>query len=318
MAACGQVQRGHPVSARIAVALFGPEGRGSFNESGWLGAERSRAAGHTLDVHWIAPLDGEQRADALRALCAQGLDLLVAHGGQGDVPVGRVAAEFPHTRFAITQGHFLSANTACYEVLQEQSAFLAGVLAGLASQTRVVGHMSGEKVRPGLKGRAAFAHGLRSVAPDCRFVTHFCGQQHNPALAYEVTRALQREGADLVFAMIDGGRDGVSRACRELPIRQIGNVLDWVARDPEVFVASALADSGGCVHEAIGDFVAGRFQPGTVKLHGLEDPAYVSLVVAPEEMARFGAQLETWRQRLIAGEVVPDGDYAGPEMAAVA
>lgn len=192
------------MSARIAVVLFGPEGRGSFNESGWEGAQRARAAGHTLDVHWIAPLDGAQRAEALRALCAQGLDLLVAHGGQGDVPVGVVAPEFPGTRFAITQGHFLSPNTACYEVLQEHSAFLAGVLAGLVSQTRVVGHMSGEKVRPGLKGRAAFAHGLRSAAPDCRFVTHFCGQQHNPELAYEVTRALQREGADLVFAMIDG------------------------------------------------------------------------------------------------------------------
>ncbi|MDP3699427.1 MAG: BMP family protein [Hylemonella sp.] len=305
------------MSARIAVVLFGPEGRGSFNESGWEGAQRARAAGHTLEVHWIAPLDGAQRAEALRALCAQGLDLLVAHGGQGDVPVGTVAPEFPRTRFAITQGHFLSANTACYEVLQEHSAFLAGVLAGLASQTRVVGHMSGEKVRPGLKGRAAFAHGLRSVAPDCRFVTHFCGQQHNPELAYEVTRALQREGADLVFAMIDGGRDGVSRACREWPIRQIGNVLDWVARDPEVFVASALAHSGLCVFEAIDDFVAGRFQPGSLKVHGLEDPAYVGLSMSPDGAARFGPQIEAWRKRLMSGEVVPDEDFSGPEMAAV-
>ena len=75
------------------------------------------------------------------------------------------------TRFAITQGSFLAPNVACCEVLQEQSAFLAGVLAGLASKTRVVGHLSGEKVRPGLKGRAAFAHGVRAAAPDCRFIT---------------------------------------------------------------------------------------------------------------------------------------------------
>lgn len=306
------------MSARVAVVLFGPEGRGSFNESGWDGAQRARAAGHALDVHWIAPLDGQERAQALRDLCARGLDLLVAHGGQGDVPVARVAPEFPQTRFAITQGHFLSPNTACYEVLQEHSAFLAGVLAGLASQTRVVGHMSGEKVRPGLKGRAAFAHGLRLAAPDCRFVTHFCGQQHNPDLAYEVTRALQREGADLVFAMIDGGREGVSRACRALPIRQIGNVLDWVARDPAVFVASAQAHSGLCVHEAIEDFVAGRFRPGTLTLHGLEDPSYVSLSMLPEWAVRFGPQIQAWRQRLMSGEIVPEQDFSGPEMPAIA
>ena len=129
------------MSARIAVALFGPEGRGSFNESGLQGALRARTAGHALDVHGIAPRVAAGRAEALRALCRGGLDLLVVHGGQGDAPVGAIAAEFPDTRFAITQGHFLAPNVACYEVLQEQSAFLAGVLAGLASKTRVVGHL---------------------------------------------------------------------------------------------------------------------------------------------------------------------------------
>lgn len=301
-------------NARIVVALFGPEGRGSFNESGLQGALRARERGHALDVHWIAPLDGAERAEALRALCRGGADLLVAHGGQGDVPVSMVAPEFADTRFAITQGGYTSANTASYEVLQEESAFLAGVLAGLCSRTRVVGHMSGEKVRPGLKGRAAFAHGLRLAAPDCRFVTRFCGRQHDPELAYETTRMLQREGADLVFAMIDGGREGAIRACRETGMKQIGNVLDWVARDPEIFAASAVADSGRCVTEAIEDFAAGRLRPGTTTVHGLSEPDYVRLVMAsPLEMA-YGEQVATWARRLVARETRIETEYAGPEL----
>ena len=302
------------MSARIAVALFGPEGRGSFNESGLQGALRARAAGHALDVHWIAPPDAAGRAEALRALCRRGLDLLVAHGGQGDAPVAAISAEFPGTRFAITQGSFLAPNVACYEVLQEQSAFLAGVLAGLASKTRVVGHLSGEKVRPGLKGRAAFAHGVRAAAPDCRFVTSFCGAQHDVDLAYATARALEREGADLVFAMIDGGREGVNRACREGALRQIGNVLDWVARDPAVFVASAIADSGRGVTEAVEDFAAGRLAPGTTRVHGLASPDCVRLVVAPALQATHGAALAAWEQRLRAGEVMPADHYDGPEL----
>lgn len=299
---------------RVAVALFGPQGQGSFNESGFAGVERARAEGHEVQVHWVAPLAGEQRAEVLRGICRNGVDLLVAHGGQGDVPVSLVCAEFPATSFAITQGSFLAANVACYEVLQEESAFLAGVLAGLASRTRVVAHMSGEKVRPGLKGRAAFAHGLRMAAPDCRFVTTFCGRQHDPALAYEATRRLQQEGADLIFAMIDGGRDGVSRACRESTLRQIGNVLDWVARDPAVFVASAIADSGRCVAEAIADHRAGRLRCGTTAVHGLSEPEYVRLVMAPELEQGFGAQVDVWCQRLVAGEIAIEPDYHGPEL----
>jgi basic membrane protein A len=303
------------LSARIAVALFGPEGRGSFNESGLQGALRARAAGYALDVHWIAPPDAAGRAEALRALCRDGLDLLVAHGGQGDAPVAAISAEFAATRFAITQGSFLAPNVACYEVLQEQSAFLAGVLAGLASKTRVVGHLSGEKVRPGLKGRAAFAHGVRAAAPDCRFVTSFCGVQHDVDLAFETAQALHREGADLVFAMIDGGREGVNRACREGPLRQIGNVLDWVARDPAVFVASAIADSGRGVTEAIEDFTNGRLAPGTTRIHGLASPDCVRLVMAPALQAEHGTALAAWQQRLLSGEVVPQTDYDGPELA---
>lgn len=302
------------MSKRIAVALFGPEGRGSFNESGLQGAMRARAIGHRVDVHWIAPPDAAGRADELRRLCRQGLDLLVAHGGQGDLPVAAVCNDFPNTAFAITQGSFHAPNTACFEVLQEQSAFLAGVLAGLASTTRVVGHLSGEKVRPGLKGRAAFAHGVRASAPDCRFVTSFCGYQHDPDLAYRTARALNREGADIVFAMIDGGRDGVSRACRETNLRQIGNVLDWVSRDPDVFVASAIADSGYGVLKAIEAFASDRMAMGKKVIFGLESTDSVRLVMCDSMARAHGAVVETWRQKLLKGEAVPSEDYDGPEL----
>lgn len=303
------------MSKRIAVALFGPEGKGSFNESGLQGAIRARAAGHRVDVHWIAPPDAAGRADELRRLCRQGLDLLVAHGGQGDLPVAAVCSDFPSTGFAITQGSFLASNTSCFEVLQEQSAFLAGVLAGLASANRVVAHLSGEKVRPGLKGRAAFAHGVRAAAPDCRFVTSFCGYQHDPDLAYRTALALRREGADIIFAMIDGGRDGVSRACRETNLRQIGNVLDWVSRDPVVFVASAIADSGYGVLKAIEAFASGRMPMGKKVIYGLEVADSVQLVMSDVMVQSHGAVVEAWRQKLLKGEVVPSEDYDGPELA---
>ncbi len=228
--------------------------------------------------------------------------------------MAEVCQDFPGTTFAITQGSFLASNTACFEVLQEQSAFLAGVLAGLASTTRVVGHLSGEKVKPGLKGRAAFAHGVRVVAPDCRFVTSFCGHQHDPDRAYKTAMALHGEGADFVFAMIDGGREGVNRACRETGLRQIGNVLDWVARDPTVFAASAVADSGYGVLQAIEAFAAGRLAAGTKVIYGLQSSDSVRLVVCPSLARSHGTVIESWRQKLLAGEVVPAQAYDGPEL----
>ena len=317
-------------AARITVALFGPHGRGAFNEAGLTGALRARERGHEVEIRWVGPGTPEGRTESLRDLCRRGVDLLVAHGGQGDAPVQALHKEFPDTTFVITQGHFTAANVACYEVLQEQSAFLAGVFAGLHSRTGVVGHLSGEMLRPGLKARSAFAHGLRASGRPVRFLTHFCGEQHDPALAYACTLSLQREGADLVFAMLDGGRVGVNQACRERPIRQIGSVLDWVEREPDIFVAAAVADSGRCVTEAIEDHASGRLRTGGKRWFGLADGTCVRLVLPPALRALYGHSLDTWADRVLdgslpidtgfdtAGRAVPDtgGEDPLPQVAA--
>lgn len=301
------------MSARIEVVLFGPEGRGSFNEAGYAGALRARDAGHDVTVTWVADPAPEARAQALLALCERGADLIVAHGGQGDYPVSVAADRFARQRFVITQGSLHAENVATYEALQEQSAFLAGVLAAHLSQSGVVGHMSGEKVPPGLKGRAAFLDGVRSAGTGAHALTTFCGNQHDPRRAFDTFVAQHRAGADVIFAMIDGGRDGAIAACRELGIRQIGNVLDWTARAPDVFVASAIADSGCCVERAIADFSRDAVPFGGVVTIGLEERDVVRLALAPDVGHAARAQVEAWAGRLIDGTVRPGLRYDGEE-----
>ena len=86
--------------------------------------------------------------------------MVIAYGGQTSEAAQRVAWEFPEQRFTVIQGFHTRPNLAVYEVLQEQSAWLAGAAAGMLTKSNVVGHMSGLRVRPGLKARAAFAAGL--------------------------------------------------------------------------------------------------------------------------------------------------------------
>jgi basic membrane protein A len=299
--------------SRIAGVLFGPPGQGSFNEVGARAFEDLRAEGFALDLHWIAERDQDARADALARLCDAGLDLLVAHGGQGDAPVGAIAARYPQIRFAISQGSVLAPNVACYDVLQEHSALLAGVLAAALTKTGVVAHMSGDRVKPGLKGRAAYVQGVALADPGIRVLTGFCGNQHDPDLAGRCVDALAAAGADVLFAMIDGGRPGAIASCRRHGVAQIGNVLDWTAREPDVFVASALADSGWGIRRAVQDFQAGRLPCGTVTTVGLEAPAVVSLKLADRVPAAARERVDAVRVRLLAGDIEVAHTYTGPE-----
>lgn len=298
---------------RIAVVLFGPRGQGGFNEAGLAGAERARAVAPGLEVFWCEP--PAERGGFLDALCRRGFDLVIAHGGQGDAPVAAVAPAHPQCGFVVTQGSHPASNVAVYEALQEHSAYLAGVLAATLTASGVVAHLSGEKVRPGLKGRAAFVDGVLRTRPEVRVLTCFCGDQHDPALAAKVVSAQADAGADVLFAMIDGGRTGAIRACRERGVAQIGNVFDWTAREPEVFIASAIADSGACVEMAVRDHVAGALRFGAIRQFGIAAPDIVRLAMAPRVHALAREAVARASASLLAGETVPAHTYAGAEMA---
>lgn len=296
---------------RVAVVLFGPREEGGFNECGAAGAERARAFAPGLEVVWCEP--PADRAACVRDLARQGYTLIVAHGGQGDAPVAAVAPDFPATAFAVTQGSQPAANVACYDALQEHSAYLAGVLAALQTRSGVVAHMSGERVRPGLKGRAAFADGVARTRPEVRLLTTFCGNQHDADLAYRVVAAQARAGADILFAMIDGGRAGALRAGREFGVRHIGNVFDWTAREPESCIASAVADSGECIVRAVRDHAAGALRTGEVVHVGSESPEVVRLAMGDAVDASTRAAVAAVARQLADGRIQPAIEYTGRE-----
>jgi len=140
------------------VALFaGRIDDGGFMESGYRGlvAARDKIG---IEIGWRDGVKPERDllTTALRELARSGAVLVIAHGGQNNEAAKLVAAEFPDVRFVVTQGNVTGPNLASYEVLQEESAFLAGALAAWTTKTGVVGHMSGIRVVPGLKGRAVF------------------------------------------------------------------------------------------------------------------------------------------------------------------
>ena len=285
-----------------------------FMESGWRGLERARTelGVQTTLIDGVEPKK-ELLAAALAKLAGSGVDMVVAHGGQNNEACAEVAARFPQVKFVVTQGAVTSANLASYDVLQEESAYLAGVLAARTTRTGIVGHMSGIRVRPGLKGRAAYAAGVRATNPQVRLLTNFSGNQDDNPLSRRVALAQIAAGADVIFTMLNAGRDGVTQACRERNARQIGNVIDWVQVDPGVFLASAVADVGVGVFQAVRDLRAGTFPAATIRKIGLDHPQAVRLTMSPNTPADVRAQVEKVAADIGSGRVSVPEAYDGPE-----
>jgi basic membrane protein A len=180
---------------RVSMFLPGKIDDGGFMEAGYRGLLMAR---DQLDAE-ISYIDQtkpefELQVAALRRLAAAKPDLVIAHGGQNSQSTAQVAAEFPELRFVVVQGNVTGDNLASYEVLQEQSAWLAGAASGLLTETNVVGHISGIRVTPGLRGRAGFADGLWHTNPEAQFLTIFNGSQDDVTLAKTHCPGADRSG----------------------------------------------------------------------------------------------------------------------------
>lgn len=298
---------------RLAIFFVGELHDEGFNASALQGAERAAARG-IAEIEIVEGVPYDQAAIRARLIdLAEEKDGVVFIGGQGDRTTPEVAAAFPQTRFAIVQGARTGPNLASYVVRQEDSAFLAGCFAALTTRSGTVAHLSGHRVRPGLAGRAAFVAGVRHVAPDMPVLTAFCGAQDDNALARRWAAAEIAAGADVIFTMLNGARQGAIDACRAAPgVRQIGNALDWTTRAPDVFSASAIARIDIGVERAIADMVRGVTPPEIVEF-GLADGETISLAMAPETPADVFARVDAIAGQVRAGAIAIPEEYDGPE-----
>jgi basic membrane protein A len=299
---------------KVAALFAGRIDDGGFMEAGYRGLVAAREK-LGVEIAWRDQIKPERDllATALRELAMDGAALVIAHGGQNNDAARSAAVDFPGTKFVVTQGNVTGQNLASYEVLQEESAFLAGALAGWATTTGIVGHMSGIRVVPGLKGRAAFANGIIHANPATRLLTNFSGNQDDNVLSKRVATAMIDARADIIFTMLNAGRTGAIEACRERGVKQIGNVRDWVAAMPTVFIASAVADSGVAILRAVEDLVGGMVRINAIEKIGLKHPDAVRLTISSTVSADIRRRVDSLADQIKAGAVTVPTTWNGAE-----
>ena len=90
---------------------------------------------------------------------------------------------------------------------ENEGAFLAGILAGLATKTGKVGMVGGIRVPPVMRYELGFAAGVQTVAPNVVFTPSYADDFEDPALGKELSIALYDGGSDIVLQA--AGRTGI-------------------------------------------------------------------------------------------------------------
>ena len=109
--------------------------------------------------------------------------------------------------------------------------------------------------------------------------------------------------------------ESVMAGLPELVVKDLrdGLISDWVARMPDAFVASAVADPGYAVYMAIRDLRDNLMKGEVVKHYGVHYPEAVRLALGEGVPAGTKAILERYRERIAAGGIEIPEKYDGSE-----
>jgi basic membrane lipoprotein Med (substrate-binding protein (PBP1-ABC) superfamily) len=141
----------------------------------------------------------------ITALIAQGYRHIVTVGPTAADPTASISDRNRAITFSIVDFSFDPAlpNAQGLIFREDQAAFLAGALAGLMSDSQVIGVVAGRDVPRVRKYRNGFEQGVRATCPACRVLGTYVGSAGEAEAAVVETERQIAAGADVIFG-VDG------------------------------------------------------------------------------------------------------------------
>ena len=225
----------------------------SFNQAAQLGAERwKKETGKPYLEYEIQ--NAAQREQAARRFAQRGADPVVGIGFPQASSIAAVARDFPQRRFVIIDMVVNLPNVQSFVFREHEGAFLAGLLAALASKTGKLGFVGGQDVPLVRKVLCGYEQGARHTNPTVQVISAMTGSTNaawtDPARGAELTRAQAAQGVDIVFAAAGSTGLGVLQAAKDLGMLGIGVDSNQNGLHPGAMLTSMLKRTDVAVYQA--------------------------------------------------------------------
>lgn len=267
----------------VALVYEGIEGQQdhAFVDMAVAGAQQARAD-LRVDFKETRIRNEKGREAALTHLAEAGTKLIISLGYQNVSIVGRIARDYPTTKFVVIDGLVPNPYANVQSVLfkDNEGAFLVGVLAGYLTKNNHVAFVGGVDVPLIRNFFIGFEQGVRYVEPNITVTAKSVGSLeddtspwNNPDKAYKIATQLYTEdGADIIFAAAGGSSIGVLKAAKEQGHYAIGVDTNQNSLYPGTVISSMVKRVDRAVYNAITDAKEGVWQPG-VKYLGVKENA---------------------------------------------
>ncbi len=195
---------------------------------------------------------------------------------------------------------------------ENQSSYLAGVIAGEMTKTKKVGFLGALKQDVIDRYLVGYWAGVKSVSPAIQVCYAYVGSLNDPALGKQFANTMYGQGVDIIHAATAGTEVGIYQAAEEDHKYLIGADVDIRPYAPKFGLTAAGPDFAGAAKVTVGQFAANKFKTG-LQTYGLADGA-VRLLPYNDDLVpqKVQADVAKARQAIVDGKItVPDDKSVG-------
>ncbi|SHK26531.1 nucleoside-binding protein [Selenomonas ruminantium] len=169
--------------------------------------------------------------------------------------VSGLADRYPGVAFFSISGKGNAKNSTYYFSRLYQARYLAGIVAGAASRTGVLGFVAGMPNPQTNRNINAYAKGIRRANPEAKLIVHFIGSWDDEQKERKSVASMAAEGADVITYHTDK-----PYAIREAEARNLFSTGYDAQYEQysERFLTAALYDWDVVYEKVLGDYLSGR------------------------------------------------------------
>lgn len=245
---------------KVGVIFDGPLLDGGWNESHSAAIDRVQEAYPGIEVTRIEGANPGQRAQlALEELASQGHQLILATGSSHTEDILTINEDYPDSKFATVGGTTLADNLAQYFTAIEEIRYLHGMMAGLLTETDVIGFISGFPIPIEVRTLNAVALGVEAVNPDARIEVLWVNSWYDPDLEREAARTLFEAGVDVIVS--DMSSPGIPSFADREGLLFTSYDQDLSEVNPESWMGGFHIRWDAYYRKAVEDMIAGVWAP---------------------------------------------------------
>jgi basic membrane lipoprotein Med (substrate-binding protein (PBP1-ABC) superfamily)/ABC-type phosphate/phosphonate transport system substrate-binding protein len=296
------------------------------------------AAGTSVETRYVAPIyeslqkasqdlrlelvvretpEGESPGNETVGLIEQGYNVIVAVAWSDPGLLWGIAREHADVKFVCFWHPYEEPlpNLLGFVYRMDEAGFLAGALAGSATESRQVAAIGGVPIPAVEQLVSGFEQGVRYTCPECEMIVRFTDSWTDLVLGEETGRQVVEEGADVVFNAAGGLGSAAILSTAQQGAWVIGMDLDERlvtfrgGRAPNVdrLLGSVVIRADRPAYETLERLGRGDFQPGSFAL-GVAEGGF-EFLPSPESAhprrPELEQQMREITERLWSGEISP-------------